>query len=433
MNKSIWKSEINLPRFPVLMGEITTDILIIGGGIAGILTAHFLHQKGVDCILLEGSDICSGTTGNTTAKITSQHGMIYGKMADSLGLDTVKSYIEINETAIEKFKELAENIDCDFQIKDNFVYSISDNKKIEKELKVLENTGFNAEFQKELPLPIKTVGAIKFKNQAQFNPLKFIKEISKNLNIYEHSFVQKVDGTTAHTANGKVTAKKIIIATHFPFINRHGSYFLKQYQHRSYCLALENAKIIDGMYVDEADTGFSFRNYENMLILGGGGHRTGKNGGNWRILREFAKKNYPDATEKYYWAAQDCKTLDDIPYIGNYSALTPNIYVATGFNKWGMTSSMVSATILSNLVCEEENEYAQIFSPSRSILKPQLLVNGYEAITNLINFKTKRCPHLGCALVWNKAEHTWDCPCHGSRFDEKGNVLENPAMKNIRQ
>ena len=199
------------------------------------------------------------------------------------------------------------------------------------------------------------------------------------------------------------------------------------YQHRSYVIALEGAPYIDGMYLDESEKGLSFRNYQNLLLIGGGSHRTGTEGGNWNELREFARINYPDAKEKYAWATQDCMTLDGIPYIGQYSANTPNLYVATGFNKWGMTSAMVSAMILTDMVKDQSNEYEEVFSPSRSILKGQLLVNGFEATVNLLNFSSKRCPHLGCALKWNNAEHTWDCPCHGSRFTEEGKLIDNPA------
>ena len=135
----------------------------------------------------------------------------------------------------------------------------------------------------------------------------------------------------------------MIAATHFPFINKHGSYFLKLYQHRSYVIALENAQDVNGMYVDECDTGLSFRNYEGLLLLGGGGHRTGKKGGNWAELRAFAAKKYPDSREKHFWATQDCMSLDGIPYIGRYSAKTHGFYVASGFNKWGMTGSMTAA------------------------------------------------------------------------------------------
>jgi len=204
------------------------------------------------------------------------------------------------------------------------------------------------------------------------------------------------------------------------------------YQHRSYVIALENAQDVGGMYVDEAQKGMSFRNYKDLLLVGGGDHRTGKKGGNWRELREFAGKFYPNAKERFYWATQDCMSLDSVPYIGLYSKNTPDLYVASGFNKWGMTSSMVSAMILTDMVTGRENQFAPVFSPSRSILKPQLFINGFEAIVNLLTITDKRCPHLGCALKWNAVEHTWDCPCHGSRYTESGDLIDNPAIGGLK-
>ena len=429
--KSVWQESIERNEFPTLNGDAKTKVLIVGGGIAGILTAYFLQKEGVPYILVEKGKICGLTTGNTTAKITYQHGLIYHKILKSYGTDGAKMYLEAGKTAFDEYRKLCENIDCDYEIKDNFVYSIDDEKKLEKEMDALSKIGFNADFSTDLPLPFKTAGAVRFSNQAQFNPLKFLFHIAKGLNIYENTFVREINQNTAITNRGKITAEKIIIATHFPFINRHGSYFLKLYQHRSYVVALKGAQNVGGMYVDDENTGLSFRNYKDTLLLGGGGHRTGKQGGNWDELRRFSKENYPHSKEISYWAAQDCMSLDDIPYIGNYSKNTPNLYTATGFNKWGMTSSMVSAMILRDMILGKDNPFEEIFNPSRSILKPQLLVNGIEAVSNLICLSDKRCPHLGCSLKWNKAERTWDCPCHGSRFTEKGTVIENPSNKNL--
>jgi len=194
-------------------------------------------------------------------------------------------------------------------------------------------------------------------------------------------------------------------------------------------LLLKNAQDVNGMYVDEAQKGMSFRNYQDLLLIGGGDHRTGKKGGNWQVLRNFAKKHYPQAEESYAWATQDCMTLDSVPYIGHYSRMTPNLYVATGFNKWGMTSSMVSAMILSEMIIGQKPDYAEVFSPHRSMLKLQLFINGFETIVNLLTPTGKRCTHLGCALKENQTEHTWECPCHGSRFDQDGHLIDNPAMR----
>lgn len=430
---SLWEQTSESPKFRSLDGDKNTNVLIIGGGMAGILCAYMLHQAGVDYMLVEAETICSGITKNTTAKITSQHGLIYDKLIHQFGVEKAKQYLRANEDALQKYREISKNIDCNFEEKDAYVYSLDNRKKIEKEIDALKKLGLRAEFSAQLPLPFDVAGAAKIKHQAQFNPLKLIAAISSDLHIYEHTAVRELIGTKAVTDSGKIAAKKIIVATHFPFLNKHGSYFLKMYQHRSYVIALENAPNVSGMYVDEAQKGMSFRNYENLLLIGGGDHRTGKKGGNWRELREFAARHYPNAKETYHWATQDCMTLDGVPYIGPYSASTKDLYVATGFNKWGMTSSMAAARILCDMVQGRESPYAEVFSPSRTILRPQLAVNAFEAVTTLLTPTAKRCPHLGCALKWNPVEHTWDCPCHGSRFTKDGRLIDNPASGDLKK
>ncbi|MGN0537209.1 MAG: FAD-dependent oxidoreductase [Acutalibacteraceae bacterium] len=425
--KSIWQ-ETELPKFPSLNGDMHTDVLIIGGGMAGILTAYFLQKNNINYVLVEKERICNGTTRNTTAKITFQHGLIYHKILKNNGIEAAQKYLYAQKSAFDKYAELCQNIDCDYEIKDNYVYSQNNQSKLLSEMKALDKIGYKqVKFCPSLPLPVQTVGAVQFSHQAQFNPLKFISAIVNELNICEHTCVKEMEKNTAVTDKGRIYAKIIIIATHFPFVNKHGSYFLKLYQHRSYVIALKDAEKFDGMYVDECRKGFSFRNYQDFLLLGGGGHRTGKEGGNWNELRSLAQKAYPHAKEKFFWAAQDCMSLDDIPYIGKYSKNTPFFYVESGFNKWGMTSSMAAAMIISDIILGKSNDYTDVFNPSRNIIKPQLLINGFEATKNLLTFSKKRCPHLGCALKWNHAERSWDCPCHGSRFSENGKVLENPA------
>lgn len=430
--KSVWSDHSNIPQFPQLHKDIKTEVLIIGGGMCGVLCAYFLEQKGIDYVLVEGERIGQGITKNTTAKVTSQHGLIYDKLIKNAEIEKAKMYLQSNEDALSKYRELCQNIKCDFEQKDAYTYSLSDRKQLEDEVKAVNVLGLKAELVDKLPLPFETKGAIKVGNQAQFNPLLFLSEIVKGLKIYENTFIRDIKDHTAIADDVKITANKIIVATHFPLINKHGSYFLKMYQHRSYVIALENAPKVNGMYVDEAQKGMSFRNYEDLLLIGGGDHRTGKSGGNWQELRDFAKKNYPKAIEKYAWATQDCMSLDGIPYIGHYSKQTPHMYVATGFNKWGMTSSMVAAMILSEMVMGKDNEWRQVYSPHRSMLKPQLFMNGVEAVSNLLTPTMKRCPHMRCALKWNKIERTWDCPCHGSRFDNKGQLIDNPAKHNAK-
>jgi len=429
MQKSIWSGMAEIPKYDKLTKDIKTDVLIIGGGLCGILCAYFLKESGIDCVLAEGSAIASGITKNTTAKITSQHGLIYSELIRKMGIYNAQLYLKAHESALEKYAELCENIDCDFERKNSYVYSLNDRAKIENEINALNLIGFRASFKDSIELPFKINGAVCFENQAQFNPLKFISELSKNLDIYENTFVYKITGKKAVTKNATITADAIIVATHFPFINKHGNYFLKLYQERSYVAAFKNSQILNGMYLDESDKGFSFRSYNDLLLIGSSSHRTGKNSPGWQPVYDFANTYYPQSVPLYRWSNQDCISLDNIAYIGQYSKNTPSIYVATGFSKWGMTSSMLSAMILTDMILRKGNEFKNIFSPQRSIIKPQLALNTFETLCNFITPAKKRCPHLGCSLKWNKNERTWDCPCHGSRFSEDGNLIDNPATK----
>ena len=429
--ESIWRDTAAIPTFPRLDHDLKTDVLIVGGGLAGVLCACFLEQDGVNYALIESDRIFNGVSGFTTAKITVQHGLIYEKLIRRYGVEAAQIYYQANAAALADYRRLCSGIGCDFETADAYVYSVDRRKKLEKELSAQERIGCPAEFVRDLPLPFPTEGGIRITDQAQFHPLKFAAEISRGLHIYEHTAAREFVGNTVLTDHGRIQASKIIIATHFPVINKHGSYFLKLYQHRSYVLALSNGQNVNGMYMDERKTGLSFRNYQNLLILGGGAHRTGKPGGDWEPLSTFSKTHYPAAIEKYRWATQDCMSLDGIPYIGQYSKHTPDLYVATGFNKWGMTSSMVAAGILRDLVQGRENAYAAVFSPSRTILHPQLACNAAEAVAHLVTPTRPRCPHMGCALKWNPQEHTWDCPCHGSRFGKDGKLLNNPATDDL--
>ena len=424
---SIWTKTSERVPFDSLKGVKSTDVLIIGGGIAGILCAHKLKCAGINCILVEADEICGGITKNTTAKITVGHGLMFDKMLRRFGEDKARLYLEAQSNAVKEYSRLSASIDCDFEVKDSYVYSLKHRKKVEKEVDALNTLGMAATFSEARELPFSTAGAVRVKNQAQFHPLKFLYELAQDLPIYEHTKVINLIPHKAITNHGVITFLKLIVATHFPIYNKHGAYFLKLYQHRSYVIALEGAPRMGGMYVDECDTGLSFRTYKDLLLLGGGGHRTGKKGGCWQELEEFAQKHYPHAKITAKWATQDCMTLDDIPYIGQYSKNTPDTFVATGFNKWGMTNAMVASNILCDLVQGKDNPYAEVFAPSRTVLRPQLAINALESTIGLLTPTVPRCPHLGCALKYNSAEHTWDCPCHGSRFDEYGNLIDNPA------
>lgn len=424
---SLWIENIEKPRFEKMRGSKKTDVHIIGGGIAGILCLYMLRMAGVDCLLTEAGEICDGITKNTTAKITFQHGLIYHKLIKRYGMRRAEQYLFAQRWAEGEYKRLCEKIDCDYEKAPSLVYSLNDRKILEEELSALHRLGVDAELCNTDELPFKTAGVVMIKSGAHFHPLKFLYSIATDLPIYENTKILEIMPGRAVFDGGVIESNKTIVATHFPILNKHGAYFLKMYQHRSYVLALRGAEIIQGMFVDEELDGLSFRRYKDLLLLGGGSHRTGKNGGSYGELEKFAEKYYPNAKIVARWATQDCMTLDGVPYIGKYSKSTENLYVTTGFNKWGMTNALVSAGILRDMVLGMQNPYADVFSPSRSIFHPQLAINTAESIVNLLTPTMPRCPHLGCALKYNKAEHSWDCPCHGSRFTEDGKLIDNPA------
>ena len=425
--ESIWLKTAKLPAFQPLAGDKKTDVLIIGGGIAGILTALTMKQAGISCVLLEVGRILRGTTGHTTAKLTSQHGLIYAKLLRRLGPELAKGYYLANEEAIARFDELARDIPCGFERRDSFIYSVDRPDKLEHELEALQKLDIPAELLPCPELPMKTAGGLCFHDQAQFHPLELLAKVSAGLEIFERSRALAYDGESVVTDRGRIKAEHIVVATHFPIFNKHGAYFLKLYQSRSYVLALKNAQDVNGMYLDEAEGGLSFRNHGEYLLLGGGAHRPGKHSAGWAGLEAFAALHYPEAEIAARWAAQDCMSLDAVPYIGRYGRGPQRLYVATGFNKWGMSSSMAAAGLLTDMVLGRANPYEELFSPQRGMLSPQLCVNSMEAALNRITPTAPRCPHMGCALKWNRHERSWDCPCHGSRFGPDGTVLDGPA------
>lgn len=325
---------------------------------------------------------------------------------------------------------LGTTMDCGLERRDSYLYTLEAGA-LDEEMTAVDKLGIPADYMESVALPFSTAGAIRFSDQARFDPLRFAAGIAKGLRIYEHTPAREFAKNRVKTDHGEITAEKIIVATHFPVLNKHGAYFLKLYQDRSYVLALDHAGGLDGMYRDQASGGLSFREAEGKLLLGGGAHRTGKRSPGWTGLETQAQAFYPNAKINHRWATQDCMTLDGIPYIGQYGPQTPDLFVATGFNKWGMTSSMVAAMILTDLLRNRDNPWAQVFTPRRSIWRKQLYVNAGESVMNLLRPTAPRCPHLGCALQWSPQEHSWDCPCHGSRFDKNGKLLDNPATGDL--
>ncbi len=431
IKQSLWLQDLQAPKTEPFAGNIKTDVLIIGAGMAGVLCAYHLQQAGIDCLVVEADRIGHGMSGHTTAKITAQHGLIYQQLIAAFGKEKARQYYEVNQQAVDEFIHMGEQIPCDLESKTAYLYSLDDLPKLEKEAAAYAQLGISSTFIDKLPLPLAVKGALGMAGQAQFHPLKLLYALAEQLKIYQQAQVLDIVDNVAILAEGTIKAEQIILASHFPLINVPGGYFMKMYQQRSYLIALDHGPQIDGMYLDSRDNGLSFRNYADYLLIGGGGHKTGKEGGGYQELLNFAEKAYPEKQVSYAWSAQDCMTLDKIPYIGVHSSAKGNIYVATGFNKWGMSGSMAAAKVLTELLATGRSDYPQLFAPNRSMLHGQLLVNFGSAVGNLLRIG-RRCPHLGCALRWNKHEHSWDCPCHGSRFDEDGSLINNPAKRGLK-
>jgi len=430
---SVWSETASKEPRPALERDIKADVLVIGGGMCGILAAHRLKETGARCVVVEAKTVGSGITKDTTAKITAQHGLIYADLIKRLGKEKAQQYYDSNIWAIGRYQELSERFPCDFEQKTAYVYSVDKRQKLDREAEAYRKLGISSRIEENPTIPLQTVGAIAMEGQAQFHPLKLLYALADSLEIYENTFIKKIDGHTAYTADGrKITADHIILCTHYPLVNVPGLYFIKLYQHRSYVIALESAPLLDGMYLDEKEDGYSFRTYGNLLFIGGGDHKTGKKGGGYAELRTLAGQAYPNAAEKYHWATQDCMSLDKIPYIGRHRAGAKNLYVAAGFNKWGMTSSMVASRLLTEMITTGKSEWEVLYAPRRSMLSGQLFINLGAAVAGLVSIGAPRCAHMGCKLRWNTTEKSWDCSCHGSRFDKDGHVIDNPAKKGIR-
>lgn len=497
-NKSLWLEEMGEKSELFKLNEDKEcAVCVIGAGIFGLTCAYYLSKIGIKVIVLEKDYIGGKTTGHTTGKITSQHGLFYSYLADSYDGKFAKDYYDVNEQAIKNIKKIIdeEKINCDFEFQNNYVFTTNSSEldALKKELSILEDIGCgkNCDFVTKVGLPFEIQGAICFKNQAQFNPIKYLRGLCRSIvkndgKIFVNTVVTDIlkneDGTyNVVTSEGEINSNHVIIATHFPFINFPGFYFAKMYQATSYIIAVDTKKTLaNGMYINFTNPILSYRkakfNGNEILLIGGAGHKTGHPSSyqdTYGLLENEAKKYYPNCEVLFRWNTRDCISLDKLPYIGQYSSLMPNVYVGTGFKKWGMTLSNVAANIIVDKITHKENMYKYMFDSSR--LKPiknidemkNVLVQStnslfidklkkanmkFEKIKNnsgsIIEINDEKigiykdekgkiyavkpiCTHLGCLLSWNDIDKTWDCPCHGSRFDFKGKNLYDPAFKDL--
>ena len=432
--------------------------------------------------------------GHTTGKITSGHGLFYNYLVNSFSEKFAKDYLNVNEEAITNIKNIIdeENINCDFEFQNNFVYSTNqvESNLIKEEYNTLSSLGFNCDLVTKTGLPFDIKLALCFKNQAQFNSVKYLAGlcnciINRNGTIYDNTCALDIkfdnDFYFTFTKNNYIKSKYVIIATHYPFINFPGFYFSKMYQETSYLIAVNTKKtLFNGMYISASSPVFSFRtpkyNGKDLLLIGGSEHKTGHSSSyedTYGQLENLAKMYYPDCEVLFKWNTRDCVSLDKLPYIGLFAPNMPNVFVGTGFKKWGMSLSNVASNIIVDKICGNYNKYEYLFKPTRlnpiknriefkdmliqstnSLLIDKfkhsdinfddiatgsggiIEINGekvgiYKDESGKIYAVKPICTHLGCLLSWNDIDKTWDCPCHGSRFNFDGKNLYEPALKNL--
>lgn len=493
---SYWKTSVELPSFPQIKEDIDVDVCIVGGGITGIISAYLLAKEGLKVAVLEADQLLSGTTGHTTAKVTAQHGLIYDELITNIGESQAKRYYEANRQALQFIEETIHElqVDCDFENEDAYVYATTKEyaKKVEKEKEAYDKLGIDGELVETIPLNIEVENAIIMKKQAQFHPLKFLSRLIEELKemgvqIYENTTAVNVESTSYVTVltnkDYRITANHLLICSHFPFYEGLGLYSTRLYADRSYVVAGKPAKSYPGgIYVSADQPTRSVRSVriegEEVVLAVGENHKTGQGKDtiyHYEALRDFGEQVFGWEEMLYRWSAQDITTIDKLPYIGEITSNEPNILIATGYRKWGMTNGTLAALLMRDIVIGRKNPFEDLFTPSRfhatpsikNLLKQNLNVAGQlikrkletsnmnlEALerneARIIRYKGERkgvyrdssgqlyivdttCTHIGCEVEWNSGDRSWDCPCHGSRFSYNGDVLEGPAEKPLQK
>lgn len=497
-SSSYWLDSTDAKQYPKLDQSIETDVVIVGGGIVGITAAYFLSEKKIDTVLIEGDRLFNGTTGHTTAKITAQHGLIYDELISNIGEDQTKQYYKANEQAIHLIRSLIEKhqIDCELKEEDAYLYTNDDTyiEKLKNEYEAYQKLGIPGSYLTEMPLQLPMKAAIKMPNQAQFHPLKYLKTLvqeseKSGCRIYEETTAVDIEETEEDHAvvvtrdEHRISCKKVIIATHFPFWDKRGILFARMYPKRSYVVAAASSlSYPGGMYITAESPTRSIREVQidgkDYLLVGGDSHKVGQGDQmieHYEALRDFAVSELHAQEITYRWSAQDPITLDKVPYIGPIIENHPNIFIGTGFGKWGMTQGTIAARHITDLIIENGSPYEKLYDPSRFEANPDLkefasvnadvakhMVKGkldmrkgdtdqleadqalvtriggqrtgiYKDKQNQLHAVDTTCTHLGCEVNWNSAERSWDCPCHGSRFSYTGDVLEGPAKEPLKK
>lgn len=444
---SLWL-KYETKQYPSLKQDIKCDAVIIGGGLCGLQTAYLLKNAGLRVVVLEAGRIGGGISGRTTAKITAQHDVIYESIYKLWGKGVAEAYGKANTQAIDQIIQTINDLgaDCELERKDAYVYTSKEEsiKKLEKEAEISTKIGIEQTVQQDSLLPFKTKATLRMPNQACFHPIKYIDALAEYVDgdgsaVYEYSRVVDIFKNGVGTADAKVYADKIIVATGYPIMNAPGFYFLRLYQHRAVVLSASGAKL-EGMHISLEKNGISLRMQKDLLIMAGSDYSCGYEGKikHRQLLIDTMKNYYPEGELVDIWSNQDCMPPDYLPYIGRYSKKTPNIFVATGFKKWGITQSMVSAQIISGLITGNKKGYEDVFSPQRRKLPEapgyiKLIGHTLKAYAVSIGrLGNPACSHMGGRLTWNQEEQSWDCPAHGSRFTKDGTILIGPANEPLK-
>ena len=431
MDKTIW--DRNIKKFPKAKGDINTNILVIGGGISGILTAFFLVKEGYKVILVERDRIGRERTRRTTAVITALQDQMYYEITNIHGLADAKLFYEANIFALNEYEKLDMIYNFDFEKCSSYKYFKKDSSVLKDELATLAKMEVNYKVIDKLDIPITFYKAIEFPHQGQMNPMKLIECLSKDLEIYEDSQIVKIGKNNAKGIDFNIFFEHVVVCTGYPFFKIKGLFPLKMYQNKSHvvCKKETDGFVGNGIGVEKND--IYFRNYKDYMIYGALDITTGEEGNGFDIINQFVLQNYNIKDVKIRWINQDCITYDGIPYIGRYSNFHDNRYVLTGFNLWGMTSAMIGAHLVKDLIMKKENKYEKLFSPKRKTDINFTLEQVKTAIVELLKFKKHRCTHLGCALHYNSLDCTYECKCHGSKYDKDGHNMMSPTQKNIKK
>jgi glycine/D-amino acid oxidase-like deaminating enzyme/nitrite reductase/ring-hydroxylating ferredoxin subunit len=490
---SYWIDSTPSQNFAPLTHDLTVDVAIVGGGIAGLTTALLLKRAGKTVAVLESKQVAAGVSGHTTAKITSLHQLIYADLIKEIGEDKARIYGESNQAAIEQVAAFVaeENIDCDFSRQSAYSFAETDSEleQVKSEVEAAVKLGLPATFVRETSLPFAISGAVKFENQAQFHVRKYLLALANRIAgdgsyVFEQTQVVDVEEGTpcrVSTVRGTVKATDVIITTHSPILDQ-GLFFAKVSAKRSYIIGvpIDLAHAPHGMFIGVGQEYHSIRTTPTddglLLLIGGGGHRVGEvtdTETKYQKLEAYARSRFGINTVRYRWSTQDLIPFDKLPYIGKLTPFNQHIFVATGFNLWGMSKGTLAGMILADTVLGFANPWAKLydsirfaplltpgsvqqnggttihwivdrlkglFDSSLADLKPgeaKLLTLDGEKIAahrdeqGELHAVSAVCTHLGCIVNWNSAEQSWDCPCHGARFDIDGEVLQTPAIKNL--